>query len=201
MRRASWILLAILLALVGLLLYLNRARDIEVLAEATPTDAVDYLFEDSDGLPVGITVEGQDAGRVSIVRAESGEWRLEAPDRAAADQIAAEAAASQVAALRIVARPEVPFADAGLDPARYSAVLALSGGVQEVVRIGDLTPTGKGYYANLAGEPGVLILDKAGVDALLSLLGAPPYSETPTPSPLPELPTATPEGLTGTPDP
>jgi hypothetical protein len=48
-----------------------------------------------------------------------------------------------------------------------------------------VTPTNSGYYASIDRDPGVVILDKAGVLSLLNLLESPPYLETPAPTIIP----------------
>jgi hypothetical protein len=181
MRRSTWIVLVIFLALVGLLVYLNQRAPAAEEAETTPTETVEYLFSETAGLPTSIAVEAKTGERVAIERNEAGEWVLKQPIETEADQGPAEAAASQLSALRILSRPEVAPADAGLVDPSYVMTVKLTGGTEEVVRIGDLTPTGSGYYTNINGSEEVLILDQAGLDALLTLVKSPPYVETPTP--------------------
>lgn len=182
MKRPTWILLVILLVLVGLLIYLNREHNLDTVAESTPVDQVEFLFSDTDGLPTGISISANQGDTVTIKRAEDGSWVLVEPLATEADQGSAEAAASQATSIRVLSRPEVPLDAVGLLPASYSLRLDFTSSVEKEVRIGDLTPTNTGYYASMDGEGGTLILDKAGVEALLALLQSPPYLHTPTPS-------------------
>lgn len=48
--------------------------------------------------------------------------------------------------------------------------------------IGELAPTGGGYYAIVEGEP-LTVVDSFGIESLIEFLAAPPMFETPTPSP------------------
>ena len=182
MKRPTWILLIILLALVGLLVYLNQERNLETVAESTPVEPVEFLFSDTDGLPAEISISANQGDTVAIKRADSGSWVLAEPFEAEADQGSAEATASKVTSLRVLSRLDVPSDAVGLLPANYTLKLSFTSGVEKDVRIGDLTPTSTGYYASMDGETDTLILDKAGVEALLALIQSPPYLHTPTPS-------------------
>jgi hypothetical protein len=183
MRRSTWIVVVIFLALAGLLIYLNQNNPPSEETEATPTGTVEYLFSETDGLPTSIAIESGTGEQVAIERNEGGQWVLKQPIEAEAEQGSAEAAATQLSALRILSRPEVAFQDAGLVEPSYVMTVKLTAGTEEVVRIGDLTPTSSGYYANIEGKDEVLILDKTSLDALLTLVTSPPYAETPTPVP------------------
>ena len=117
MKRSTWVLLVIFLALVGLFFYLNqREEPASEDGELTPTIApVEYLITESDGVPTSIDIQSDVGEHVNISRNEAGEWVLNQPIEAEANQGSAEAAASQLSSLRIVSRPEVAPADAGLD--------------------------------------------------------------------------------------
>jgi hypothetical protein len=183
MKRSTWIVLVIFLALVGLLIYLNQRGPTAEEADVTPTQTVEYLFDETAGLPTSIDLESRSGERVAIERNEAGEWVLKQPVEAEADQGSAEAAASQLSSLRILSRPTVALADAGLVDPAYEMTVKLTAGTEEVVRIGDLTPTGSGYYTNIEGSDEILIVDMTGLDALLKLVTSPPFMETPTPAP------------------
>ena len=184
MKRTTWIALVIFLALVGLMFYLNqRETTTPEEAEATPVAPVEYLFGETDGLPTSIDIKSETGEQVVIARNDAGEWVLEQPIETEADQASAEAAASQLTTLRIVSRPEVAPADAGLTQPSYIMIVELSGGTVKTVRIGDPTPTDSGYYANVNESDEVLIVGKTGLDALLTLVTSPPYLSMPTPTP------------------
>ena len=183
MKRSTWIVLVIFLALVGLLLYLNQREAPVEEADTTPTETVEYLFSATDGLPSSIAIEARTGEQVAIERNEAGEWVLIQPIETEANQGSAEAAASQLSALRIISRPEVAPDEAGLVEPSYVMTVKLTGGMVEVVRIGDLTPTSSGYYTNVNGSDEVLIVGKTGLDALLTLVTSPPFLDSPTPIP------------------
>lgn len=181
MKRSTWIVLIIFLALVGLLLYLNQKEPAIEEAEGTPVAPVEYLFTDIDGLPISIDIKSQTGEQVKLTRNEAGKWVLELPIETEADQGAAEAAASQLTSLRIVSRPEVAPADAGLVQSSYIMTVELTGGALKTVKIGALTPTEIGYYTKINESNEVLIVSKTGLDSLLTLVSSPPYMGTPAP--------------------
>lgn len=182
MKRTTWVVLVIFLGLVALLLFLNQRETPAEEAPVTPTEAVEYLISPTDGLPSGIRIEAKTGEQVSIERNDAGEWVLKQPVATEANQGSAEAAASQLSALRVLSHPQVAPDDAGLVDPTYVMTVKLTGGTEEVVRIGDLTPTTIGYYTNINGSDEVLIVDKTGLDALLTMVTSPPYVETPTPT-------------------
>jgi len=183
MKRSTWIVLVIFLALAGLMLYLNQKEPAAEETEVTPTALTEYLFTATEGLPTSIDIQNDIGAKVAIARNEDGEWVLKQPIEAEADQGSAEAAASQLTSLRIVSRPEVAPADAGLVQPSYIMTVELTGGTVKTVKIGDLTPTGSGYYTSVDDSTGVLIVSNTGLDSLLTLVDAPPYVNTPIPIP------------------
>ena len=183
MKRSTWIVLVIFLALVGLTVYLNQNQLPADETEVTPTETVEYLFSATNGLPSSIDIEARTGGQVAIERNEAGQWVLKQPIEAEANQGSAEAAASQLSALRIISRPEVALDEAGLVGPSYVMTVKLTGGKVAVVRIGDLTPTSSGYYTNVNGSDEVLIVGKTGLDALLTMVTSPPFLDSPTPVP------------------
>jgi len=184
MKRSTVIVLVIFLALVGLLLYLNQKEPAMEELDVTPAAPIEFLFDESNGLPTSIDIKSKTGEQVHISRNEAGAWVLEQPIETDADQASAEAAASQLTSLRIESRPEVAPEAAGLVQPSYTLTVEMTGGTKKSVRIGDLTPTGIGYYARVNGSDETLIINQTGLDALLTLLESPPYiNETVTNTP------------------
>lgn len=183
MKRSTWVVLVIFLALVGLLLYLNQREAPAETSDSTPTESVEYLLSTTDGLPTSIAIEAKSGEQVAIERNEAGEWVLKQPIETEANQGSAEAAASQLSALRILSRPEVAPGEAGLVKPSYVMTVKLTGGAVKVVRIGDLTPTNSGFYTNIEGSDEIMIVGKTGLDSLLTLVTSPPFVEPQTPNP------------------
>jgi len=181
MKRSTYIVLVIFLGLTGFTIYLNQNETPSEELEMPTTEPVEYLIKQTDGLPTGIDIEGEDGRRVNVMRNETGEWVLEKPIEAEANQGSAEAAATQLSTLRIVSHPQVAPDEVGLNPPSHTLTVELTGGTEKTVRIGDLTPTESGYYVSVDNSSEVIILSKNGLDALLILLVSPPYANTPTP--------------------
>jgi hypothetical protein len=190
MKRSTLVVLVIFLTLVGLLLYLNQNEPAEEETEIATAEPLEFLFSDSDGLPTSIDIKNDAGDQVVIFRNEAGLWALdqpietEAPQGGEADQASAEAAASQLTTLRIESKPEVDPEAAGLDQPSYTLTVEMTGGTEKSVRIGDLTPTEIGYYASIDDSNEVLIINRTGLDALLTMIENPPIVE-PTPTNIP----------------
>ena len=186
MKRSTVIVLVIFLAMVGLLFYLNQkeSKANEVAVDITPSAVTEFLLSASDGLPTRIDIKSQSGEQVVISRNDAGVWVLEKPIETEADQASAQEAATQLSSLRIESRLEVPPEAAGLVQPSYTMTIELSGGTVKTVRIGDLTPTEIGYYAQVEGNNDTLIINRSGTEALLMLLESPPVLE-PTPTIVP----------------
>jgi len=184
MKRSTWIVLGLFLLLASLTIYLNQKEPATEETEITPSATAEFLLSDSDGLPTRISIESDTGEQVVIARKETGEWAVKQPLEAEADQGAAEAAATQLKALRVISHPEVDPDIVGLNRPSYTMIVKLTSGSEKTVRIGELAPTGSGYYANTNNSEEVLILSQNGLDSLLNLLESPPYESTATPSSL-----------------
>lgn len=175
MRRSTWILLIVFAALVGLFFYLDRQGDASQEDLDTDSETVEFLFTGKSGIPLGIEISETDGQNVEIARNEEGSWMLIQPTESEADQGMAEAAASQVTSLRILSTLDLAPDNAGLVPPSYRMTISFSSGETENLDIGDLTPTGTGYYARLADDEFIQVISKPGLDSLLNLLSNPPY--------------------------
>ncbi len=179
MKRSTSIVLVVFLVLVGLMLYLNQKEPGTEEAAITPAVPIEFLFSDSDGLPTSIDIKSKTGEQTVLARNEAGVWVLKKPIETEADQASAEAAASQITSLRIESRLDVAPEAAGLVQAPYMLTVETTSGTTMTVRIGDLAPTGVGYYALISGSDETLIISRTGLDALLTLLESPPYINEP----------------------
>lgn len=191
MKRSTWIVLIIFLALLGVMLYLDKKETAPETTGGTPTLPPEKLLTEADGAVTGIELSDRQGQSVQLVK-EGEQWRLEKPLETEANQGLAEEAAAQLAVLRILSKPGVAPVDAGLASPSYTLIVTTANGAKKEILIGDATPSGSGYYAQETNNQPVIVLDKYGVDALKNLLTAPPYLNTPTPSPTPAPPTETP---------
>jgi len=200
MRRSAVIYILLFAILAGLYYYLNnRPKDI---ADETPTStpaSVEYLFDLSDGLPTRIRIESKAGEAVEVARDAENAWVLTMPIEASADQGTVEAATGQITTIRVLDRiPDLPRDAIGLDNPEYTLTIQFTGGVERIIEIGVLTPTGSGYYAS-RGDDNILIISNTVPDTFIGFLSDPPYlaTETPLPSSLEAGPsldgTATPQ--------
>jgi ABC-type Fe3+-hydroxamate transport system substrate-binding protein len=205
-RRNTWLLLILLLALVGFAFYL-RNQKAQQAASTTPTAAAAStpLFSAAFGAPTDITVKDSSGKTVEVTRNEKAVWVLKAPTDTQADQAAAESAATQVTSLQVLSGVQLDLNVVGLDKPTYTMSFKFTDGSSHTLQVGSLTPIQDGYYTSLDGGP-IKIVDKQGLDALTQLLSQPPYAQTPVPpiTLTPTLPTATPTStiaMTATPVP
>ncbi len=196
-RRQTWILLVLFLALAGFAIYQKyNPSTPKPDKDATPTATiapVEFLFSAQEGVVTSILIESREGESIGVERAGTA-WSVTKPFEAAADPTSVEAAASQVTALTVLARLDLDPAAAGLKVPAYTITIGFSSGKFFIAQIGDETPTESGYYVR-KDDGSVLVISRDGIDALLGLLLYPPFLETPTPtkSPVPSTPpTATP---------
>ncbi len=191
MKRSTWIVLIVFLALIGVMIYLDQKENAPEAVSGTPTLPPEKLLSEADGAVTGIELSDREGQSVRLVK-DGEQWRLEKPIETEANQGLVEQAIAQLTVLRILSKPAVAPADAGLVSAAYQLTLTTASGAKKEILIGDVTPSNSGYYAQEAGGQAVIVLEKYGVDALRNLLTSPPYLNTPTPSPTPAPPTPTP---------
>ncbi len=182
-RRNTWIILALLVALLGFTFYFNNRKALTAM-ENTPAPETAFVFTAEEGQPASIRIVASTGEIVELAHDEQGKWVLKAPIAAAADQGLAESAASQVSTLRVLDEVDLEPAMIGLDHPAYTFTIRFTSGKVHKLDIGSLTPTQSGYYVRVDGKT-TKIVSGSGIDALLGLLTFPPYLVTPTPSPLP----------------
>ncbi len=181
MKRSTWILLVIFLALAGGMFYLYQNEPVIEEVDTTPTSPDEFLFTEINGLPTSIAIKNVSDEQVTVMRNDEGVWVLKQPVETEANQGSVEAAATQLTSLRIVSRPEVVPDIVGLKPPSFTLTVVLTDRTKKNVYIGDLAPSGSGYYASVNDSDEVIIISKAGLDSLLVLLESPPYENTPMP--------------------
>ena len=179
-RRNTWILLIVLVALVGAAFYLNNQKKTSA-TPATPASQ-QYLFTSQDGNPTDIKIEDTAAGHsVEIARDSTGTWVVKAPTAAAASQGQAEAAATQITSLSLFGNVQLGLDVVGLDKPAYVMTVTFDSAKTHKVLIGEVTPIQTGYYVQVDGGR-VEVADKSGIDSLVGMLTAPPYLATLTPT-------------------
>ena len=195
-KKQTWLLLAVFLALAGAAIYFKynpkeaapASRDATPLPTRAPTE---YLFP-TESAVASLTVSSRD-GKIVGLELQDGKWAGVKPAKTEADQASVGAAISQISAIVVLARLDLRPADAGLASPANVITVGFSDGAYVKVQIGDETPTGTGYYARKENG-NILVVDKYGIDALLTLLTSMPFPAPPTPPPLPPTDTPAPNG-------
>ena len=187
-RRSTWIVLGIAVALIlGYVLWQRYQTDQAPEAEAAPTFApVVTLFDMNDLSVSGMTFSRAAGGQTVVVQrdAATGAWSM--PD-VPAETVDSERIAGLVGQLlsMMVERTlgtDLSLADVGLDAPAYTIQLAMEDGRQQVLRVGDVTAIGTGYYVQLdQGAP--VIVAKVDLDYVLGIIDTPPLLPTATPAP------------------
>lgn len=182
MPHRNWLLLVILAGLVGFGWYLNQRDPQQPDSPATPAPTEAFLWADETRI-VKFRLSGASGEYTQLERGQDGAWMVEtAAASGTADQASSEMAASQVGSLRIINTLDAPPAlqAIGLDNPQYTLTVTDNSG-EQVFRVGAVTLTGSGYYV-LDSTGNVSIVSKFGLDALLTLLAAPPFGQTPIPN-------------------
>ena len=184
------------------------------MSEPTATTAgANFLVTRADGLLTSLRItDGQTT--VKLARDPGGAWNVVLPRPGETDPARAGAAELQVMSLRVISAVEAELQPdvIGIDRPRYIIELTFDNGTERRIEVGDVTPTGSGYYVRLDGDT-IYVVSIDAIDALANLLTAPPYpatatqvtptaTETPVPltpsetllaTPSSETPAATPE--------
>lgn len=202
MRRSTVVMLVLLAILAGLYWYLQQPENvIERVIQPTPTPTTVNLgtvIGPEKGPAVRIAIVSSNGGSVSLDRS-MGIWMLATAEGSVpADPNTVDFAASGLSDLRILNKidPAPDPASVSLEPPAYQFSIRMADGSQVDFNVGTKTVTQSGYYLQTA-DGHVYVVAAYSIDALVRLIAAPPYLQTPTPSPLPAtetpLPSATPE--------
>lgn len=172
-RKGTWIVLAVFVVLLGAAFYLNRnplpkAEDASLTPSATAPSALLNGWQASD--ITYIAIKGS-AAELSLTHRVDGGWDIAPDNTRPVDAGKVENLRSQLAAM-LVATP----LDASLDPealglSNPTNVITLKNaqGQQAVLKIGQPTPTGSGYYVQLNATPPVVV-NKSTLDGILGML-------------------------------
>ena len=183
-RRSTLVLLVVFVALAAGVIFWQRSQDKKGTATATATPGSQLLFHFKGNI-TGLRLEGGSGGVLELGRDAQGAWTLIYPKADATDVPAVEGAVSQLIAAPVISSlEEGPSMEAaGLATPAYRLLIKLDDGSQVVVNIGNVTPTGSGYYVLASGQ-GMSIVSKFSLEPIIKLLDNPPVKlpDTPTPS-------------------
>lgn len=196
-KRSTWVLIVIFVALAATAIYLQRTEDTvpstsEVEGTSSPVPTMAYLFPAEEGVVTSLLVESRE-GKIIGFERQGDVWVATTPFYAETVPGSVEAAASQVTALPIEKSLNLEPSAVGLNSPSYTITVGYTSGRFIIVQVGDETPTGAGYYVRKDGGP-VLVVSTYNLGSLLDMLNLPPLVETQTATPVPptETPTITP---------
>ena len=178
--RLTIALLVIVIALGAVVFYVDQSP-----ATPTPSASGDTVmsFLSSDATQLDATTKAQ---TVVVVKDGSGNWQLQKPEVAPADQLRIESVLGELASLtstRTLSQPG-DLGQFGLaEPAETVKVTLKSGGARTLL-LGGQSPDKSGYYVKLPDSGTVYLID-ASVGSDLSQLVTSPPKATPTPTPGP----------------
>jgi hypothetical protein len=181
-RRSTWYLVAIFVVVLGGAVYWQQRPPDSAENEPTPNPAAQPLFPVTSEELAGLQVQEINGGTVMLERDAGGAWELVQPSGMEADPAQVETKLSQLASLRVKTSLE-PAADLsifGLDSPAYRVNLSTTGGQEYGLAVGDLTPTGDGYYVQLNGNP-PQVVNKISMESFLGILNEPPVLLNPEP--------------------
>lgn len=195
-RKPTLVLLLMFVVMAVGLYFWQRSQSQSEEQEIVPSE-VQFLFETSGRKIVGIILYDSLGSRVELRRTDQDEWFLVEPADEVPDESRIQSGVAELESLRVLSKLEPPPQKevVGLNDPDHFIKVIYQDGEEDFASIGDETPTGSGYYVSLNGGA-IWVVNKLGIDSLLSLISDPPIIKTPTPTPtlLPEL-TATPEPL------
>jgi hypothetical protein len=183
MIKRPTLILLVILALVVIAYFVINGRGLTPSASYTPSATVtSFLITPSDGTLQVLRISNSNNKVFQMQRDTGGTWVVTQPTTGPADQALAGAAETQVGALRIVTTLDnsLNLSDAGLSTPADTIELTFANNLKHVVQIGNLTPTGSGYYIRFDGG-NLFVVSQAGIDALLKMLTTPPFPATQTP--------------------
>ena len=180
--RTTWIVFAIFIALLVVLGIYQRNESFKEV-KATPTSSPEALLEGEHSEIIALYLENDEGDYVELQLDHDGNWIFLEPKSVAVDTLALDSKLNQINSLRVLSRisPTPPKKDIGLDNPRLLVRLELVDGSKPTFYIGNITPTGSGFYVGTEqGE--VLVVSKVGIDELNEVINTPPILEEVNPS-------------------
>ena len=194
-RRGTWIVLAIFALLLDAVLILQNQRGSVKLVEAGVTPSATEQprllngWEAQDIVAVELKGEGR---AFNLTKAADGAWTAGPDTPAPVDAAQVDSLLSALASARILSGlgADSPLDSIGLTAPANIIIVQNTQGARSEIRLGGLTPTSSGYYAQVDSNPPVVV-STYNIDTLLSQLKreywitpeAPAESITTTPAP------------------
>jgi hypothetical protein len=181
-RSTLSILVVFILLLAGTWFWQRQQRKTAESITPTPTQQQTLLSPDAKINLLHIS-DRQSQQMVEIQRNAQGEWQLNWPESKQTDAAAVDTAVTQLVSLQVLATLDQTssYTATGLVSPTYTILVKLDSGKQMVYSVGVFTPTGTGRYV-LSSDGKLYVVDKNGLDQVLSILVHPPIPPTPIPT-------------------
>jgi hypothetical protein len=181
-RRTTWIVVAVFLAVLAAAVYIQKQPPEPEDAGATPVVTQPNLLPVTYSEISGLRLEETATGKVvELALDEGGVWQLLEPPAGPADSSEVENILTTLTTLRVQTSldPAASLAIFGLAEPAYRLKLATTAGEELVLLVGDITPTSSGYYVQVNDQP-PQVVSKFSLDSFLGILDEPPAQPTPT---------------------
>jgi hypothetical protein len=169
-RRNTWILLGIFVLLALTAIVLQRSGNLEQRAEPTPTTQP-LLFDDDLADIDQAVIEDLQGNRAVLELDQENQWVLAQPQVEMTDPSLIARAGNQLTSIRILNVLDSPpsIEVLGIDQPAYTMTVTFKDGTKTSVGIGNLTPTGSGFYVRKSGRS-VMVAAKSNLQTLIQLL-------------------------------
>lgn len=173
-RKQTWILLAVFIVVLAATIVLEKNPDLLKSSQtSTPSPTSQAMmvegWQSSDITQIEI-LDSQ-GSRLKILQTDEGQWVIDSPDGDAADAGIVEEIRAQITAARTTAflDPGYDLNSVGLSIPSNTLTIRNAQGRESVIRIGELTPTGAGYYVKV-DNAAPAVISKYSIDDILSRL-------------------------------
>lgn len=181
-RRSTWIIFIIFLAILGGGLYFQKYKS-EKNAQVTPTSTYGLLFTGFDQTQIsGFEIDSSQGKKFLVTMEETGNWVVAGFPAEYTNTSSIDDMLAKIMALTVMSNLDTaPALEViGLATPAYKFIVTLKDGQKKTAYIGKVTPTSSGYYGQLEnGNP--VVVGKYAVDNLINFLDKPPIA-TPVPT-------------------
>jgi len=172
MTKRTLIFVTVLLALLSIIFFTEK-RSGEMAQSAATESAVlssKFLFAENDSGVAGFKIVIGDGEILELARGDFGLWVAIQPFSADVQQGVVEAAVSQLRSLPVLAEDlSLSASDVGVREQATQVSVSFADGETSAFQIGDLIPSGSGYYIQSA-DGTINIVEKDGLDTFLNIL-------------------------------
>lgn len=198
-RKQTWILLAVFVVLLAAVFYLQKNPLPVNKADITPSPTAQRLLLAGFQTQDIVFVSYKDAATELQLSNNGGKWVV-LPDNKPVDVGKAEEVRAQIADMYVMSILPTSFTQAsgGLASPKQTLTFKTSQGKEAVLKVGQTTPTGDGYYVQVDNNTPVVV-EKGALDTLIGQMTISNLAPTPTPAPATTATSAVMPSATATP--